>query len=99
MLIEHGILVCQKCDYRAEDRSLMRKHMETHTGTSLLPCRICEFETTKKATLDEHIEIKHNQKSGGSKDRDHHCEKCGKTYNGKVALTYHKCCSCEAIEI
>ena len=53
-LNEHGILVCQMCDYTAEDRDIMRKHMETHTGRSILPCRICEFEARKKATLDEY---------------------------------------------
>ena len=52
-LIEHGILKCERCDYRAEDRDIMRKHMETHSGQYILPCGICEFETTKKATLDE----------------------------------------------
>ena len=92
-LIDHGILTCGRCDYRAEDRQIMRKHMETHTGRNILPCGICEFETRKKATLDKHMNSKHSQipKSTGPDGTELNCGKCEKKFVGSVALRYHKC--------
>ena len=91
-MLVHGILRCEKCDYLAGDRDIMRKHMETHSGSSILPCRICEFETTRKSTLDNHFKSKHCQnKTIVSVDEYHHCKKCNKKFLGKFALTNHKC--------
>ena len=67
--------------------------METHSGLSILPCRICEFETTRKATLDHHFKSKHCQNKTVSIDEYHHCTKCDKKFLGKFALTNHKCCN------
>ena len=72
----------------------MRKHIETHTGRSILPCGICEFETTKKATLNEHIDAKHKtEKSDDTDSRMFLCDKCEKKYYGDVAFKNHKCSS------
>ena len=67
--------------------------METHTGLSILPCGICEFETRKKATLDKHMNSKHSQilKSAGPDGTELDCGKCDKKFVGSVALRYHKC--------
>ena len=90
-MLVHGILSCGRCDYLAGDRDIMRKHMETHSGSSILPCRICEFETTRKSTLDNHFKSKHCQDKTISVDDYHQCKKCNKRFLGMFALTNHKC--------
>ena len=54
---------------------------------SILPCRICEFETRTKATLDEHIKSNHEQ----PKNVKFTCDKCRKEFDRRLALDHHKC--------
>ena len=62
---KHGVINCKKCEFSAEDRAIMKTHMETHTGSIIFTCNICEFESTRKSMLEEHMETKHsnNKKS------------------------------------
>ena len=90
-ILVHGILACDKCEYQAEDRDLMRRHMETHTGRNILPCGICEFESTKKATLNEHVKSKHNPKKSFD-NKVYDCRKCKKQYIRMFIFNNHKCC-------
>ena len=60
--------------------------METHTERSILPCGICEYETRKKVTLDEHIKSKHVHKSTWEDGTEYSCEKYEKNFGESVAL-------------
>ena len=55
----HGFIPCEKCEYIAGDKILMKQHKLKHTGSSLYICGVCEFDSI----LEEHSEIKHNKKS------------------------------------
>ena len=42
----HANIDCDKYDYITLYASIMKKHMNTTTGTSIFNCRTCEFEST-----------------------------------------------------
>jgi hypothetical protein len=84
-------LKCEKCEYKAEDRGIMRKHLETHTGRNILPCGICEFESRKKSTLDKHINLKHGKKSV-TDNNSYTCRKCERDFIGIFSFNHHNCC-------
>jgi hypothetical protein len=88
---QHGVFKCEKCDYTAEDNAIMKKHMGTHTGRNILPCGVCEFETTRRATLDDHLNAKHGLNQSLDQEQ-HNCNKCEKTFEGTFELAHHKCC-------
>ena len=86
----HGIQQCDRCDYRAEDKELMKIHMETHTGLNILPCGVCEFETTIRRTLSDHMSTKHGIELNLDQ-QSHSCSKCENTFVGMFRFKYHKC--------
>ena len=61
----HGFVYCQKCEYTAEDKSIMKQHMKRHTGDIPFVCNVCEFEATKQSVLMiiKKPSIKSSQKS------------------------------------
>ena len=60
-LNEHGSFSCDKCEYIALDKSILKQHMKQQPGTLLFTCRICELEASKQDMLENHIESKHRQ--------------------------------------
>ena len=57
-LLLHGIVDCNKCEYAAEDFDIINEHMKKHTGSKKFQCGKCEFEATRQALLDNHIELR-----------------------------------------
>ena len=51
-----------KCEYKAVEKEIMKKHMANHTGSILLICGVCEFQATSEAILENHLERKHTRK-------------------------------------
>ena len=87
---EHGIIDCEKCEYSALDKEIMSNHMKTHTGSMLFICRICEFETTREAMLEDHCETKHKPIKKPQSPK-HKCEKCELFFEDKFILKSHVC--------
>ena len=68
----HGFIHCDKCEYIAEESTIMKKHMLKHTGSFNFTSTICEFEATKESLLEEHYERKHKK----NKEVSFQCEVC-----------------------
>ena len=87
---KHGMLNCDKCDYSALDKGIMKKHKTQHTGIFLFQCGKCEFEATKQAMLDNHHELKHPTPQETSAVR-HRCEKCEIDFDDAFIFKSHIC--------
>ena len=81
---EHGFINCEKCDYTAEDKDLMKKHMTKHTGGRIFTCNYCVFEATKQSILEDHMETKHAKKEPWWQEDEpqtYQCDACETTFN------------------
>ena len=90
----HGFKSCDKCEYIAEDMVLMNQHKMKHTESSLYTCGVCEFEATKLAMLNDHIETKHTKQNlwwHENQKSDHFCKKCEKKFKNLFVKRYHPC--------
>ena len=58
---QHGIFHCEKCEYSADDKSILNKHMMGHTGRIICTCNPCEFEATRESIVENHQERKHKK--------------------------------------
>ena len=88
-MIYHGTLKSRKCVYQAEDRDIMRKHMERHTGNHNYNCGQFEFEATKQYLLKDHMAKKHRRHLVDNTLDSYICERCEKTFLDKLSLDYH----------
>ena len=91
---EHGFVCCNKCEYIAADKSLLKQHKMKHTGTSIYTCGTCEFETTRQAMLNDHIEAKHMKKNFWWLEKEkseYNCDKCEKKFQNLFVMRYHLC--------
>ena len=61
--------------------------MKTHTGRIIFTCIVCEFEATREILLENHMEMKHGEKS----DRKTKCSDCGKMFPALFLSRYHIC--------
>ena len=66
----------EKDDHCDKYASIMKKHMNTTTGSSIFNCRTCEFETTKQHILEKHSKSKHTIKD--TENWHFTCKKCEK---------------------
>ena len=86
---KHGIIDCDKCEYRAEDFDIMKKHKMKHTGRIVFTCNICEFESSKQSMLVEHKESKHRNSKEWNEEEAIKCNRCEKQF--KHAFLLHTC--------
>ena len=88
---EHGMIHCNKCDYSALDKDILKLHMTKHTGRILFQCGKCEFEATRQSLLDDHKETKHPEIQLPVIDTKRRCEKCEKEFEGGFIFDAQKC--------
>ena len=84
---KHGIIQCDKCEYRAEDNDILKKHKMKHTGSILFSCGVCEFESSKQSMLVDHKESKHTIEKELTID----CVRCEKVFSHAFLLKSHSC--------
>lgn len=84
---KHGIIQCDKCEYKAEDNDILKKHKIKHTGRILFSCGICEFESSKQSMLVDHTESKAPSKEG----LRYRCDRCEKEFSHAFLLKSHSC--------
>ena len=95
---------CDKCDYRATDKTNVQRHIESLHGEIRHDCDKCDFRATEKTTLQRHIESLHeeirpdcnkcddeNEKSSTNKNQSKriHCSKCEKRFNKEHTFKSH----------
>ena len=91
---DHGYILCDKCDYIGADKELLIQHKMKHSGTNIFICGICEFEATRQAILENHMENKHTKKTfwwHESEKSDYYCDKCEKKFKNIFVMRYHMC--------
>ena len=88
---KHGIVDCDKCEYRAEDFDIMKKHKMKHTGRIVFTCNICEFESSKQSMLVEHKESKHRNSKEWNEEEAIKCNRCEKQFKHAFLLKNHTC--------
>jgi hypothetical protein len=72
----------------------MNKNKTKHTGEFVFPCRICEFEATRKLNLENHMEAKHTKQNlwwNENQKSDHFCKKCENKFKNLFVKRYHLC--------
>ena len=88
---EHGLIHCDKCDYSALDKDILKQHITKHTGRIIFQCGKCEFEATRQSLLVDHKETKHPEIQSPEIDTKRRCEKCEKDFEGGFIFEAHKC--------
>ena len=73
---KHGTFKCERCNYSAIDNEVMENHMTYHTGRIVFTCGVCEFEATRKALLQIHMENKHMKKESHQNQNPQKCKTC-----------------------
>ena len=84
----HGIVHCDKCEYSADDLTILKKHLMTHTGRFPYICANCGFEATKESILEFHKETKHRKNDDQPIAK---CEDYGKSFPFTFLQEYHFC--------
>lgn len=79
---EHKTICCDRCKYIACDENVMRRHKMKHTSNTVHQCPNCEFEATRQALLNDHIESKLKEKE----KLTFHCIKCEKIFEYRFLL-------------
>ena len=52
---------CKICNYCSLEKSLMIRHMRTHSGQRPFYCKECGYAFTTKANCERHIRKRHNK--------------------------------------
>ena len=73
---------CEHCGKRFRDKSILTKHIRTHTGERPFECEHCGKRFAEKGTLRDHIRTHTGERPFG-------CEHCGKRFTLKHHLTRH----------
>lgn len=96
---------CKICDYRTSKLANFERHMSSlnhghRTKSSrkvaeLSTCVICDYSTSKKSNYDKHLlTLKHSIRTSSNQPALQKqvviCDGCGKEYQAKSSLWYHK---------
>ena len=90
----HKFMCCEQCEYLTDDKLLLNQQKKKHTSVNIFRCWTCEFEYTRQAMLENHLEEKHSKEKlwwHENQTSDHHCEKCGKTFKNLFVKIHHLC--------
>ncbi|KAL3274122.1 hypothetical protein HHI36_015536 [Cryptolaemus montrouzieri] len=69
---------CQFCDYSASNATVLKNHMNKHTGEKQHQCSFCDFHTLWEGYLKMHIRRKHGDQTmdTGNPAKEYPCQYC-----------------------
>ena len=73
---------CKECDYKCSFKSILTRHMRTHSGENPYACEECDYKSIDKATLMKHIKIHTGEKP-------YSCPECDYKSSRKSSLKRH----------
>jgi hypothetical protein len=75
---------CEQCEYRAEKRGYVRKHVKTvHATVKPFQCESCSYATSFRSDLKNHVNSRH------TRERMFPCESCSYQATTKHSLRSH----------
>ena len=73
---------CEKCDYRAPERTRLKEHIKTKHEGFRYECDLCDFKTPNRNTLNAHKNGKHELK-------EFFCKQCDFKANYSSSVSQH----------
>ena len=73
---------CEKCSYKALNKSSLENHILVHHNGVTFDCHICQHKSNRKASLNFHIKIKHE-------GQRYECHECDVVFTGKQGVRRH----------
>ncbi|XP_070566309.1 uncharacterized protein [Ptychodera flava] len=77
------IYACQLCNYVAQYRTKLLRHIRKHTGEKPFACEECGMRFSEKGNLEKH-------KGRHTTETNFLCEECGKAFRRDINLRMHR---------
>ena len=77
--------ICHVCDARFGMKQKLDHHLFIHTGEKPFACPRCDFKSSNRGNLTQHLRVKHNDTG----DRQFECQFCNKAFATMGTLTAH----------
>jgi len=77
--------ICSECGKKFHEKSRLDFHVREIHEKIRFHCDQCEYTTTRKLTLNEHIKVKHE----GATPKSYPCDQCEKVFAGSFYLNIH----------
>ena len=95
MKTEVKLYNCECCDYTSNDQGNFKRHLQTHNmalgkGTGETCCQLCDFTTSSRKEMIDHIASNHREVEVAGLSAQHDCKSCDFRGTSRRQLKKHK---------